>query len=291
MNDEAQDVHKEGKIGFFDSGLGGLTILKAVAKELPQYDYVFYGDTANLPLGDKTEEEIFTYTKAGVEELFNRGCLLVIIACNTASAQTLRRLQDGFLKDNHPGCRILGVVIPTVEVLIDSASHEALLIATKRTTESGKYAQELHNRSTREIKLHSVPTPDLVPLIESGNSSEALEKAIEVIETERAKYPFDTVILGCTHYTKLKDGLRAHFNNSSVGSFASDAASNPEPRTQNLIFLSQDEIIPHKLAYYIEEHTEIESRLGQGSTRSIHLTRHRPDYDYTLKELLGGVML
>jgi len=83
---------------------------------------VFYGDTANLPLGDKTEEEIFTYTKTGVEELFKKGCLLVIIACNTASSETLRRLQDGFLKDNYPDRRILGVVIPTVEAVIDQGS-------------------------------------------------------------------------------------------------------------------------------------------------------------------------
>jgi len=127
-------------------------------------------------------------------------------------------------------------------------------------------------RSTREIKLYSVATPRLVPLIESGDSTEALERAIETITDERAKHPFDTVILGCTHYTRLKEDLRAHFN-------------------QSLTILSQDEIIPHKLAYYIREHTEIESRLGQGSTRSILLTLHRPDYDQIIQELLGGVML
>ncbi len=272
MNDRTQDVHKEGKVGFFDSGLGGLTILKAVAKELPQYDYVFYGDTANLPLGDKTEEEIYELTKAGVEELFKKGCLLVIIACNTASAETLRRLQDGFLKEHYPDRRILGVVIPTVEALINSDSVGTLLIATKRTVESGKYDLEIQNRSSRDIKLYSVPTPGLVPLIESGDSSEALDKAIGIIKAKLSEYQFDTVILGCTHYTKLKDGLRTHFGSS-------------------LHFLSQDEIIPKKLTDYLERHPEIKGELGQGSTRSIHLTLHRPDYDNTLRELLGGVMI
>ena len=85
------------KIGFFDSGLGGLTILESVVKALPDYDYAYYGDTANLPYGDKTEEEIFNLTRKGIEELFKLDCLLVIIACNTASAETLRKLQDNFL--------------------------------------------------------------------------------------------------------------------------------------------------------------------------------------------------
>ena len=272
MTEIAPDVHKEGKIGFFDSGLGGLTILKAVAKELPQYDYVYYGDTANLPLGDKSEEEIYQLTKAGVEALFKKDCLLVIIACNTASAETLRRLQDGFLKDSHPDRRILGVVIPTVEALINSDSTATLLIATKRTVESGKYTLELQNRSPREIKLYSVPTPGLVPLIESGESDEALGKAVETIEEEKGRNQFDTVILGCTHYTKLKDGLRSHFNLS-------------------LEILSQDEIIPNKLIDYLNRHPELADHLGQGSTRTIHLTLHRPDYDNALKELLGGVIL
>ncbi|MCB9818918.1 glutamate racemase [Candidatus Nomurabacteria bacterium] len=272
MTEEAPNVQKAGKIGFFDSGLGGLTILKVVAKELPQYDYVYYGDTANLPLGDKTEEEIYQLTKAGVEALFKKDCLLVVIACNTASAETLRRLQDGFLKDNYPDRRILGVVIPTVEALINSDSTSTLLIATKRTVESGKYALELQNRSPRKIKLYSVPTPELVPLIESGDRAEALSKAIVTIEEEKGSNQFDTVILGCTHYTKLKDGLRAHFNSS-------------------LKILSQDEIIPNKLVNYLERHPELESHFSQGSTRTIHLTLHRPDYDNALKELLGGVII
>lgn len=279
------------KIGFFDSGLGGLTILKATAKELPSYDYIFYGDTEHLPLGDKTEEEIFSYTKIGVEELFKRDCQLVIIACNTASAETLRRLQDGFLKENYPDRRILGVVIPTIETLIDSNSTGALLIATKRTVESRKYDNELKNRSQRDIRLYSVATPSLVPLIESGDSSDALRKAIETIEEELMKHHFDTVILGCTHYTKLKDGLRSYFSNHSTGTNIVDATLSPSLVSHKLTFLSQDEIIPHKLAYYIKSHAEIESKLGQGGTRSIYLTLHRPDYDHTIKELLGGIIL
>lgn len=264
------------KIGLFDSGLGGLTILKAVTAKLPDYDYVFYGDTEHLPLGDKTEEEIYSYTKAGVEELFKRGCTLVIIACNTASAETLRRLQDTFLAEEYPDRRILGVIIPTIEELIDSEASGALLIATKRTVESKKYERELEKHGS-DIRLRSVATSKLVPLIEAGKPAEATEAAVQIIKEQMEKTRgIDTIILGCTHYAKIKDALRASFTNTQ--------GSRP-------IILSQDEIIPNKLATYLKNHPEIESRLSKGRTRTIHLSAHRPDYDQITSELLGGVMV
>lgn len=272
------------KIGLFDSGLGGLTILKAVAAKLPLYDYVFYGDTEHLPLGDKTEEEIFSYTKAGVEALFERGCTLVIIACNTAAAETMRRLQDTFLPEKYPDRRILGVIIPTVEELMASGSKKALLIATKRTVESGKYERELTKYGS-DIQLLSIATPELVPLIESGKSEEAATLAKEIIEREINRAgEIDTVILGCTHYAKIKDDLRRHWG----GGFAAAPTSTLNPK---LSFLSQDEIIPEKLAQYLNNHPEIESRLSRSSTRTIHLSAHRPDYDHIVSDLLGGVMM
>ncbi|OGG42035.1 glutamate racemase [Candidatus Kaiserbacteria bacterium RIFCSPHIGHO2_01_FULL_46_22] len=262
----------DGKIGLFDSGLGGLTILKAVAKDLPLYDYVFFGDTEHLPLGDKTEEEIYSYTKAGVEELFRRDCSLVIIACNTASAETLRRLQDTFLATEYPERRILGVIIPTIEELIDSGAKSALLLATKRTIESSKYEKELE-KSGSNITLHSVATPELVPMIEEGKLDEAAEAAVAIIKVQIERVgEIDTIVLGCTHYTKLKDALRRAYGVAPT-------------------ILSQDEIIPHKLTSYLDNHPEIESYLSRNSTRSIHLSSHRPDYDQIAAELLGGVMM
>ena len=125
-------------IGLFDSGLGGLTILRAVVKQLPQYDYVYYGDTANLPYGDKSEAEIYDLSVAAMDYLFGEGCALIIVACNTASAETLRKLQDEYLPKHYPERRILGVIIPTVETLIADGVEAALLLATKRTVESQK---------------------------------------------------------------------------------------------------------------------------------------------------------
>ncbi len=255
------------KIGFFDSGLGGLIALKAVAKALPQYDYEFYGDTANLPYGDKSEVEIFELTKAGIVHLFNRDCLLVIVACNTASAETLRRLQDGFLKDEYPTHRVLGVIIPTVEELVSVDIKHALLVATKRTVDSRKYEVEL-DKLTKAPLITACATPELVPLIELGEHEAALRSLVSTI---KARGEVDGVILGCTHYSLLKDELRKEFPSLTV--------------------LSQDEIIPVKLADYLERHTEIKSKLTQGGTRNVYLTDNSSRYDYVIRELLGGAFI
>jgi glutamate racemase len=260
------------KIGLFDSGLGGLTILRAVAKELPAHDFFYYGDTANLPYGDKTEAEIYAFSMTAMDYLFAQGCTLVVIACNTASAETLRKLQDEYLPAQYPERRILGVIIPTIEELAESAAKEVLLIATKRTVESRKYDRELEKRES-SLLLHSVATPGLVPLIEAGKVSEAVERAIGVISEAQAANPaLESVVLGCTHYTELKKDLREHFGSA-------------------LTFVSQDEVIPKKLAAYITAHPELEGGEAGMGKRVVHLTEHRPDYDRVIAQLLGGVFV
>jgi glutamate racemase len=255
------------KIGFFDSGLGGLTILKTVAKELPDYDYEFYGDTANLPYGNKTEEEIFELTKRGMEHLFERGCILVIVACNTASAETLRKLQDGFLQIEHPDKKILGVIIPTVEEVKEANLKKVLMIATKRTVESGKYDIEL-GKLAKNTELVSVATPALVPLIELGNVEDALGEALSVIR--RAGEDVDGLILGCTHYTLLREKIAK----SDLG--------------QKIKIFSQDEIIPKKIRLYLNNHLDIKNLLSTGGSRNIFLTNNDSRYDLVIQELLGG---
>jgi glutamate racemase len=257
-------------IGFFDSGLGGLIILKAVAKALPQYDYVYYGDTANVPYGDKTEEEIYTLTKAALTELFLRDCLLVIVACNTASAETLRRIQDMFLVSEYPDRRVLGVIIPTIEEVVKPHYKKALLLATKRTVESSKYQKEL-DKLGDTTQLISIATPELVPFIELGEIEIAAKSAIATIERNGVG-DGDVVVLGCTHYCLLKDSLREHFGPA-------------------VTIVSQDEVIPQKLTTYLEQHPEITSRLHDTGKRVIHLTQHRPDYDRLTAEFLGGAYL
>jgi glutamate racemase len=256
-------------IGFFDSGLGGLLILKSVAKAMPQYDYIYYGDTANLPYGDKTEGEIYDLTKQGIEALFERGCALVVVACNTASAETIRKIQDTYLKEEHPDKKILGVIVPTVEVVIESGHKRALLIATKRTVESKKYEREFEKLS-EVFALTSVAAPILVPLIEMHELETATQAAIALIESEAGEG--DPVLLGCTHYTLLKDSLREHYGSSRT-------------------IISQDEVIPLKLRDYLNRHPEIATMLSSTGKREIVLTEHRPDYDRLTAEFLGGAYI
>jgi glutamate racemase len=239
------------RIGFFDSGLGGLTILEAVRVRMPEYDYLFYGDTANLPYGDKTEEEVFVLTKNAVSYLFDHGALLVVVACNTASAETLRRLQDTLLVGPYASHKLLGVIIPTIEELVERGVKKALLIGTARTVGSHKYDRELEKISAG-VELTSVATPGLVPAIESNDMGTAYKILGEVIGSLRGEV--GTIILGCTHYTVLKDHLR---------------------ETYGFEVLSQDEIIPGKLETYLQHHEEIESRLSRGGSLEV-VTSGRP---------------
>lgn len=260
------------KIGLFDSGLGGLTILRAVAAALPNYDYVYYGDTANLPYGDKTEEEIYRLSVAAMEYLFKEGCALVVVACNTASAETLRRLQIEYLPTKPEGRKILGVIIPTIETLLELDSGQVLLLATTRTVSSEKYERELERRASA-VSLNAVAVPALVPLIESGEIEKAVLVAKDTIDAWINSTPsLGAVVLGCTHYTVLKDALRAHYG-------------------KRLRLISQDEIIPNKLSDYLKAHPELDDGELPTGKRLIHLTAQRPDYDQVIAQLLGGAFV
>ena len=237
------------KIGFFDSGLGGLTVLKTVRALLPHYDYLYYGDTKNLPYGDKTEEEILTFTRNAATYLFDHGALIVIFACNTASAQALRTLQDTMLVGKYHDRKLLGVIIPTVETLIQEQAQNILLIGTLRTIHSGKYETEM-NKITAKVSLASQATPHLVPYIEIGDMDSAHAKVEKIIDEKIGE--IDTIVLGCTHYTVLKDFIRGRYPTLRV--------------------VSQDEIIPEKLALYLERHPEIQQRLTTNKTIEIILT-------------------
>lgn len=258
------------KIGFFDSGLGGLTILKAVVEKLPQYDYEYYGDTAHLPYGDKSEEEVYQLTKNGVTHLFENDCVLVIIACNTASAETLRRLQDSFLLERYPNRRILGVIIPTVEAVIETNIPSVAVMATNRTVESKKYNREFAKFVSGPV-VHLVATPGLVPLIEVGELEAAMELVYGHLENLLAT-GVTGLILGCTHYTLLAETITTHVNGK-------------------LEVFSQDTIIPPKLTKYLQRHPEMQSILTTTGARNIFLSADRPEYDLIVSHLLSETMM
>lgn len=270
---DSRPVTGEMKIGLFDSGLGGLLVLKAVVKKLPDYSYEYYGDTKNLPYGPKTEEEIYKLTKAGVIHLFEKGCSVIVIACNTASAESLRRLQDEFLPTAYPNRKILGVIIPVIEEVVESNCKRVLMFATQRTVSSGKYHLELGKRNELDTKIEAIATPDLVPLLESGNVAAAVSIAQALIDERLEKgVEVDGLILGCTHYALCIKKLRSIYG-------------------MQINIFSQTEIIPDKLRAYLQNHPDIDRSLDRDKKRTIYLTEHREDYDEYLQTFLEGRFL
>ena len=157
------------KIGVFDSGLGGLFTMKSVVKSLPEYDYVYLGDTKRLPYGSRSHETIYEFLKEGVDFLFSKNCALIIVACNTASAEALRTLQQEYLPKKYPNKKVLGMIVPIVE---ECAQYKTVgLIGTSATIASGAYQKE-SARQGAKTKIVGLPTPLLVPIIENGEIGE-----------------------------------------------------------------------------------------------------------------------
>ena len=245
------------KIGVFDSGLGGLLILKAIHKKLPQYDYTYLGDTKRLPYGNRSRATVYEWTKQAVEYLFKHNCKLIILACNTASVQTLRRLQQEYLPRRYPGRRILGVVVPTLETAIEAGGKRVGIIGTKVTVQSKVYQKELSKRS-RTLKIVPKPTPLLVPIIEETNTK-LLKPALQHYLKPLLAQNINSLILACTHYAKLKYPIRAIAG-------------------KKIKVISQDEIIPAKLSNYLQRHSEINSALSQHATIELLVTELNPLY-------------
>lgn len=230
------------KIGIFDSGLGGLVITKACIKALPEYDFVYYGDTKNLPYGEKTSGQILSLTIEAMKFLISQKCALIIIACNTATSIALRYLQQRFLPAYAPDVKILGVVIPTVEVAAAVNGKRIGVVATSVTVQSHIYEAELH-KINPDLPVEEVAAPKLVPAIENNDFAEAEKLAAEYAAEF---HEIDNLILGCTHYPLVKEYFRKAL-----------------PESVNII--SQDELIGAKVKDYLERHLEIDITLSRNS--------------------------
>lgn len=252
------------KIGIFDSGLGGLLVLESVRKALPEYDYVYLGDTKRVPYGSKTQATIYKWSQAAVDYLFRKEqCQIVIIACNTVSVKALRKLQREYLPNHFPHRRILGVVVPTLETVVQNGYKRVGLIGTTATVGSQVYAKELSKLHSR-AKFFAQATPELVPLLEDNNLNEAktiLHRYLKVLN----KKNIDALILGCTHYCLLKTETQRML-------------------TKKVVVISQDKIIPGKLRNYLRKHPEIETRLSRRRILKLLCTQYNPSYN---KQLLG----
>ncbi len=230
------------KIGIFDSGLGGLVIAKSIRRAIPDPDILYFGDTLHLPYGNRSFEAIYEYSKRAVEYLFEQDCALIIVACNTVSANALRKLQQEYLsQSSYSDRRILGVVVPTLECAIDKGYKDIGLIATNYTITSNIFEYELQKLDP-EITLIQKNTPLLVPLIEN-DGGEWIPSVLERYLSPFKKAQINALILGCTHYPFLKDSIK-------------DALG------QGIEILSQDEIIPDKLSDYLSRHPEIAVKLS-----------------------------
>lgn len=234
-------------IGVFDSGVGGLAILKSFIKQLPEYDYMYFGDNKNAPFGDLTLEEIYNKTCRALDFLFLKGCDIVIIACNTVSAQALRRVQQEYLIKKYPEKKVLGIIIPTVESLMEINKSDVIgIIATKATIESKVYDIEL-NKLGITNKLYSKATPLLVPLIESRKTKKnEIYSYLNEIFIEFKEKKVNLLILGCTHYLLIKPLIK-------------------KTLFTNIKILDISNEVSKKLKKYLKKHGSLESKLKKNS--------------------------
>ncbi len=204
-------------IGIFDSGYGGLTIFKEIEKKLPQYDFVYLGDNARTPYGERSQNIIYKYTTQAIDYLFSRDCDLIILACNTASALALRKIQQEYLPERHKAKNVLGVIRPLAEEVGElSKNSKVAVLGTTSTVESGSYIEEFENID-RNIKVIQQACPLLVPLIEQSkeNSPETSIVLMEYMRPVKKEEP-GVVVLGCTHYGFLQSAIQNFFGDNTT---------------------------------------------------------------------------
>lgn len=249
----------KGPIGIFDSGFGGLSIFREIHQLLPQYDYIYLGDNLRAPYGDRSFDEVFDFTKQAVNQLFDLGCPLIVLACNTASAKALRNIQQRVLPySSDPSRRVLGVIRPTAERIgqLTYSGHIGVL-ATRATISSQSYDMELEKIPTsfrldfKPLVVNSLACPRWVPMIESGlqNTAEMYQVVKEDIAELLAKDPLiDAIILGCTHYPLI----------TSLIQTVLQELEHPE-----IILMPQGKPVAYALQDYLRRHPEMEQRLNR----------------------------
>lgn len=251
-----------GPIAVFDSGYGGLTVLESIVAKLPQYDYIYLGDNARTPYGNRSFDVVYTYTLQAVHRLFDMGAHLVVLACNTASAKALRTIQQVDLPRIDPARRVLGVIRPSAEQIgvLTKTGHVGVL-GTVGTVQSGSYPMEIaklfpHVRVTQEA------CPMWVPLVENGEAgSEGADYFVKknLDRLFLADSLIDTVVLGCTHYPLLLDKINKYL-----------------PDHVNVV--AQGEIVAHSLGDYMLRHPEMDEKCSKGNTVKFYTTENEEKF-------------
>jgi glutamate racemase len=250
-------------IGVFDSGYGGLTVLKEIINKLPQYDYIYLGDNARAPYGNRSFDTVYRYTLECVKWFFGQGCHLVILACNTASAKALRTIQQNDLPKIDKQKRVLGVIRPTAEVIgtFSELKHIGIL-ATNGTVASNSYALEIQ-KFYPGIKVYQQACPMWVPLVENNEYDNHgtdffVKKYIQQLLSQDEA--IDTVLLACTHYPLLLDKIK-------------------EYSPADMKILTQGEIVAESLKDYLLRHPEIEMKCSKNGNRVFYTTDSTEDFD------------
>ncbi|MDD5146158.1 MAG: glutamate racemase [Candidatus Pacebacteria bacterium] len=248
------DKIAKGPIGVFDSGFGGLEILRQIVKSLPQYDYLYLGDTARTPYGSRSQEVILKFTEQAVDFLFQQGCPLVILACNTASAEALRKIQQDYLRKHYPLRRVLGVVIPAAEEAVEKTKNARIgVIGTEGTVASLTFQREVLKLNPR-VKVFQEACPLLVPIVEAGeHNSVVADLALKKYLKPLLGQSIDTLILGCTHYGLLEKKIKK--------------IAGPKIKV-----ITEGRVVAEKLALYLKRHPEIEGQIKKTGHRQFFTT-------------------
>ena len=245
-----------GPIGVFDSGYGGLTILDKIREVLPEYDYIYLGDNARAPYGTRSFEVVYEFTRQAVNKLFDMGCHLVILACNTASAKALRSIQMNDLPGIDPARRMLGVIRPTVECVGEISKNQHIgVLATAGTIKSESYPLEIH-KLFPEIQVSGTACPMWVSLVENNESQDEgadyfIQKYINQLLSKDPQ--IDTVILGCTHFPILLPKIRQYI---------------PE----HISVIAQGEYVAESLKDYLKRHPEMDAKCTKNGNCQFYTT-------------------
>lgn len=258
-------------IGVFDSGYGGLTVLREIVDHLPQYDYLYLGDNARAPYGNRSFETVYQYTLQCVEWFFQQGCSLVILACNTASAKALRTIQQNDLPRIAPGKRVLGVIRPTTEIIGQFSDTKNIgILATNGTVASNSYPVEI-SKFFPELRVYQEACPLWVPLVENnehmGHGADFFVKKNLHTLFEKGKN-IDVILLACTHYPLLRSKIEEYL---PIG----------------VKLVTQGEIVAKSLAGYLDRHAGIEEQCSKNGQRVFYTTDSIEDFDTHATSFFG----
>lgn len=252
-------------IGIFDSGYGGLTVFRSILQQLPAYDYIYLGDTARAPYGNRSFQTIHQYTWECVQWLFKQGCPLVILACNTASAKALRTIQQKDLQSQDPAKRVLGVIRPTAEVIGNyTKSKQIGVLGTKGTVQSGSYLIEI-GHFFPDVTVYQQACPLWVPLVENGEHDKPgadyfVKKYLDEALAQSAD--IDTLLLACTHYPLLQEKITGYLQ-------------------REIKVISQGDIVAESLVDYLKRHPEMDGSLSKNGTQKFFTTTDdTADFDH-----------